>query len=136
MPGAMTSAKLSLAALLGTAGLAVAEARPAPDYFLTAIVASTTAQSLAVMCPELSVDPAKAFKTSETVMERLLADGFDADDPVSDMAPADDALAARQDAFMQKHDLVGAPASKACDAGRAEMAEGSAIGQLLVEVAQ
>ncbi len=47
----------SLAAAFLVAAPAVADTRPMPDYFVSALVATSAAQSLALSCAELSVAP-------------------------------------------------------------------------------
>ena len=45
--------------------------RPAPDYFVEAVVASTTAQQIARACEALSLDPPKVQKMTADVLQRL-----------------------------------------------------------------
>ncbi|WP_146174169.1 DUF5333 family protein [Litoreibacter ponti] len=112
---------------------AMAEKREMPDYLVDAIVASTTARTIAMSCPDLSVNPIAANRASTELITKLEADGISTDDPISDVLDDPERFAARQQAFMDKHDLDGAPTTLVCDAGRAEMAEGTGIGALLIE---
>ena len=125
-----------LAAVAATAVPAAAQERvPAPAYFVASTFAVSTAQAVARACPALSVDPVAAAGATGDVLVRLEADGFTPDNLETRMADPTDAIAARQRAFLDRHDLAdGAPAGRVCAAGRAEIAEGSDVGALLVEV--
>ena len=109
----------------------------APDYFVTTVMETSTAQQVAVSCPILSINPALMADRSEAALARLAEDGFTPDTLETQMANPADAIAVLQDAFMAKHDL-GADGSQAavCAAGKAEIADGTGIGALLLEVAQ
>ena len=112
------------------------EARPAPDYFVDSVMATTTAQQLAVACPTLSFNIIAASRATGPVMERLIEDGFDPDQLESQMTGFAEAMAARQAAFLARHDLSdGAESEKVCAVGAAEIAEGSDIGSFLTKVA-
>ncbi len=114
-----------------------AELRPAPGYFLDAIVATSTAQQLAQSCPEISVDPVVVSQASGDVLTQLEADGFDVAASDLGMLDASAEIQQRQDAFLSKHDLSnGANTDDVCAAARVEMAEGTQIGAYLVEVGQ
>lgn len=115
---------------------AMAELRPAPDYFVGALIATEIAQAIAINCPVLSVNPKAAHIMSEDVLGWLEADGFDLADPTAGMQDANDRLNALQAMFMEKHQLAGANSDKVCAAGKLEMAAETDIGNLLVEVAQ
>lgn len=130
MPGDMKIWTFTAGVLL--AGPAIAELREMPDYFVDALVATSTAQAVALSCPKLSVNPIAVVQASDALLEQLQADGVDVADPSSSFLPGDDKLAAAQAAFMDKHTLEGAGADAVCAAGRAEIDEGTAIGQLLV----
>ena len=125
-----------LAAAMLVAVPAMADTRPMPDYFVSALVATSAAQALALSCAELSVDPVAIVKASETLFTQLEEDGFDPNDPSAGMDNGDVELGAAQQAFMDKHQLDGAGSDVVCAAGRAEMFEGTEIGLLLVEVPQ
>jgi len=130
MPGDMKIWTFTAAALF--AGPATAELREMPDYFVEALVATSTAQAVALSCPALSVNPIAAVQASDGLLAKLQADGIDVSDPASSFLPGDDKLAAAQTAFMDKHALDGAGAEAVCAAGKAEIAEGTSIGALLV----
>lgn len=126
-------------AVLGGAPLAQgaeeAELRPAPDYFVEAVVASTTAQQIARACEDLSLDPPKVQAMTAEVLQRLLDDGFDLERPDGGMTESQDKFASAQVAFMEKHGLEGTISNDMiCAAGKAEMADKSAIGMLLIAV--
>ncbi len=129
-------AYLLSASVMAAATPAMAELRQAPDYFIGALIATEIAQAIAINCPVLSVNPQAAQKMSEDVMNWLAEDGFDEADPTAEMENPNDQLNALQARFMDKHQLAGAGADKVCAAGKAEMADETDIGNLLVEVAQ
>ena len=129
--------RLAITAFVFCATPVWAELRPAPAYFLDAIVASTTAQQLARSCPDVSVDPVVVSNASGGVLNRLEADGFDVTTADLGMQDATDAIKERQDAFLAKHTLSdGASIESVCAAARVEMAEGTQIGTYLVEVSE
>ena len=120
--------------LAGATALA-AEERPAPDYFLDAVIEISTAQSLALSCTEVSVNPAAMALATDQLIDRLVADGFDINAEGLGMADSSDGLAARQDAFLARHGLAnGAGEAAVCAAAEAEMAAQSGIGGLLLAV--
>ena len=124
-----------MAALL--AGPAWAQDRAAPGYYIEALVATTAAQQLALACPQVSVNPVNAKLYAEEVMARLEADGFDLTAPDLGMSDATGALEAQRLAFLNRHGLgEGAAQDVVCTAARAEIAEGGAIGHLLLEAGQ
>lgn len=125
---------ISLTAVAGTAQ--AEDLREAPEYFIETVFAVSLSGALARACPSLSVDPAAVNRASLALDEKLAADGFPADDPVSGMTGAQAKMDARQDAFMTTYPLIGASTDEVCAAGRAEMAAGSVLGGLLVEVPQ
>lgn len=110
------------------------ELRPAPDYFLGAVIATEFAQALAVNCPTLSVNPVAAQGMSEDVLNWLEEDGFDRTNPAAEMIDATPRLRELQARLIAKHQLDGANSDQVCAAGRAEMAAKTDIGGLLVEV--
>jgi hypothetical protein len=121
--------------LLLAAPTSAQEARPAPDYFVEAAMATSTANALAIGCPTLSIDPALAVEVTSTAIERLRRDGFDPRALADEMRDPSAEIAALQDAFRAKHRLAdGAPEDAICAAGLAEIAEGTGVGVLLVEV--
>lgn len=114
-----------------------AELRPAPGYFLDAIVATSTAQQLAQSCSEISIDPVVVSQASSDVLTQLEADGFNVNADDMGMLDASEEIQQRQDAFLAKHALTnGAQTDDVCAAARVEMAEGTQIGTYLVEVGQ
>lgn len=116
---------------------ALADLRPAPGYFLDAIVATSTAQQLARSCPTVSIDPVVVSNATGEVLERLASDGFDVNQSDMGMLDASADIKARQDAFVAKHDLQnGADTDAVCAAAQMEMAEDTQIGRYLVEVSQ
>ncbi|SHE46180.1 hypothetical protein BDE40_1663 [Litoreibacter halocynthiae] len=135
MSSAVKFGPLATAAVLAAVP-AMADTRPMPDYFVSALVATSAAQALALSCAELSVDPVAIVKASEKLFTQLEEDGFDPSDPSAGMDNGDAELGAAQQAFMDKHQLDGAGSELVCAAGRSEMSEGTEIGLLLVEVPQ
>ncbi|MEM7488733.1 MAG: DUF5333 family protein [Pseudomonadota bacterium] len=133
----MTFPRLSVLALcMAVAAPAAADPLPAPDYFVASAFETSTAQAIALSCSNLSVDPAAVARHSDDVMTALAADGFTAENVSERMADPSGAIATLQAAFLARHDLAeGAPEEAVCAAGRREMAEGSALGALLTEVA-
>ena len=126
--------RAALLVLLG-APVAAQETVPAPVYFVEGVFASATAQAVALACPTLSVDPRAAAALSGGILARLTEDGFDPDNLLQRMEDPAPAIAALQDAFLARHGLAeGAASELACAAGEAEIAEESAVGDLLVEV--
>ncbi|WP_068115044.1 DUF5333 family protein [Tropicimonas marinistellae] len=117
-------------------GAAAQEPQPAPGYFLETIVATTTAQNLALACPYLSFDIFRASTVSDDVLARLADDGFDAKNLEATMADPADEIRRMQQAFLVKHGLPrdGADFEAVCAAGLAEIAEGTAIGGFLTEI--
>jgi hypothetical protein len=110
---------------------------PAPEYFVDTVMATSTAQMLAVSCPTLSVDIARASLLSEGILARLAEDGFEPDTIEARMQDPSAAVGALQEAFVAKHALVGqVTAERLCEVGRMEMAEGTGIGTLLMGVSQ
>ena len=113
------------------------EARPAPEYFIQAIIATTTAQALAQACSTLSMNPAAFMTETNKVMAQLEADGFDTTKPYEGMADIAPELQRRQEAFLLRHGLEDTPSEETvCAAGEAEIADGSEIGAYLVIVGQ
>ncbi len=111
------------------------ELRPAPDWFVEAVVAVTTAEQLARSCAALSLEGQTVHEATTAVMVRLEEDGFDTARPDGGMEPSAEAFRERQEAFMDKHGLTGEiTVAMVCAAGRAEIAEGSVIGGYLVEM--
>lgn len=117
------------------AGVAVAEPRPAPDYFIDVTFAATTAQALAKGCATLSFELLRASRDSGDVMRRLSEDGFDLDALADDMVNPAATFADLRDAFIQRHQLMdGAAQNAVCAAGLAEIEAASQIGRYLTQV--
>lgn len=119
------------------ASAAQAADRPAPAYFVDAVMATTTAKQLALACPQISINPVVVSKDAEAVMNQLNTDGFDTSLESLGMVDPSQDIAVMQVAFMDKHKLAeGAAAKIVCAAAKAEIAEGSRIGTYLLEVEQ
>ena len=129
-----TLVRCAAAGLTLWATAATAADRPAPDYYLAALINTTTAQQLALSCPTLSVDLAAMADASGVVINKLEADGFTMTAEQTGMTDSADALAARQDAFVAKHGLTTPSLELVCAAGKAEIAEGTTMGSFLIEV--
>lgn len=135
MSSAVKFGSITAAALLAAAPV-MADTRPMPDYFVSALVATSAAQALALSCNELSVDPVAVVKASEVLLTKLEADGFDPTDPSAQMESGEARLTEAQKAFMDKHQLEGASGEAVCAAGRSEISQGTEIGTMLVEVSE
>jgi hypothetical protein len=119
------------------ASAAQAADRPAPAYFVDAVMATTTAKQLAFACPQISINPVVVSGDAEVVMGQLNTDGFDTSLESLGMVDPTQDIAAMQVAFMDKHQLAeGAATETVCTAAKAEIAEGSRIGTYLLEVEQ
>lgn len=127
---------LASAALTLAGSSAFAADRPAPAYFLDTVMAVSTAQQLALSCPSISVNVVVISNASGKVMSQLDTDGFDTSSETLGMLDTSDAFAARQAAFMARHDLEGANGDAVCAAARREITEKTVIGTYLMEVAQ
>lgn len=114
-----------------------AEKVPAPAYFVTSVMETSTAQMLAVRCSTLSIHLGKAAMRSERVLVQLTQDGFEPANLEDQMQDPSAEVAVLQDAFVAKHDLRGTVTeADICAAGQVEIAEGTGIGELLLGVAQ
>ncbi len=119
------------------ASAAQAADRPAPVYFVDAVMATTTAKQLALACPQISINLAVVGDDAEVVMDQLKADGFDTGTETLGMVDPSQDISVMQVAFMDKHKLAeGAATETVCTAAKAEIAEGSRIGTYLLEVDQ
>jgi hypothetical protein len=111
--------------------------RPAPDYFVDAVMATTTAKQLALACPQISINLVVVSNDAEVVMSQLKTDGFDTGQETLGMVDPTQDIAVMQVAFMDKHKLAeGAATETVCAAAKAEIAAGSRIGTYLLEVEQ
>ncbi|MEL6913269.1 MAG: DUF5333 family protein [Pseudomonadota bacterium] len=126
----MTPLRTSLLAALLGAGAASAEA-VAPDYYLDALFAVTTAERLAQFCPEVDVSLAAANAASEALLSRLAEDGL-VGDALTELSGVEYGVGLRQASFMERHGLNAPSVEEICAAAEAEMAEGSALGGLLM----
>ncbi|UWQ17810.1 DUF5333 domain-containing protein [Jannaschia sp. M317] len=126
----------AIAVLLVLSGPAVAETlRPAPAYFVTGAMETSTAQILAVNCPTLSVDLGGMARRTDDVLRQLTEDGFTPETLATRMEDPAEAIALLQEAFVTRHGLTdGAPQAAVCAAGQREIAEETPIGALLLEV--
>ncbi len=126
---------LALAVMLGCP-LGAQELRPAPGYFVDAMVAITTAENIATTCPNLSFDAVAASDVTTEVMEALAADGFDGKNLQGSMADPAEAVRGKQAAFREKHKLAQDEADfiRICMAGFAEIREASQVGGFLIEI--
>lgn len=130
--------KTSLTAMFTLAALPVLaeDLRPAPDYFVDAMMSITTAENIGTACPNLVFDAMGASDVTKDVMERLAADGFDAKNLEGAMADPGDAVRAKQAAFLDKHKLAKDETDfiRICMAGFAEIKEGTQVGSFLGEI--
>ena len=133
-PLSAAPAALSLALAVGLAGGgAEAQTRPAPDYFVEAVIALQAAEQVAKACPDLSLNAPVIQQATMDVMQRLQADGFDVTRADAGMSASKEAFAAAQADFVGRHGLAGSPpAEKVCAAGRSEMSADSLIGRYLI----
>ena len=126
--------RAAFAALALCAAPAAAQ-EAAPRYLVEGIFASYAAQSLAVACPTLSIDPVAMRDLAQDTLGRFQAEGGTRGDERQRLEATEPEMQVLREAFLARHGLAeGAPAEEACAAGRTEMEEGSAIGALLVEV--
>lgn len=125
---------LGLSVSLVVAGAAFGQDRPAPDYFLQALTDLNLAQALATQCETLSIDPVASQARTDVVLDQLAADGFDRNDPVSQMSDATEALGSLQQAFVDRHGLAGAEREAYCAAGLADTQSQTGPGQFLLSI--
>ncbi|PRY21514.1 hypothetical protein CLV78_109127 [Aliiruegeria haliotis] len=131
-----TSVATSLALVVAAGTASAQDKQPAPGYFIDTIVATTTAQNIALACPTLSFELLRASRVSGKVLEQLAKDGFDEANLEATMEDPAERIRAAQTAFLDKHDLPkqGAEFEAVCAAGLAEIAEGTEIGLYLLEI--
>ena len=111
------------------------ELKPAPDYFVETVVATTTAQQLALSCRALSLNPPVVQQATSEILARLEEDGFDVERADGGMDDPSDRFTALQQAFLEKHGLSeGIDEASVCRAGLAEINEGTEIGGYLLVV--
>lgn len=125
---------LAITLALGAPALAE-ELRPAPGYYLDAVMDFTMAEQLARSCATLSVRADAMQARSAEVLARLQADGFDPALPNAGMEDPTMEVLARQQAFVDRHALPEAPGeAEVCAAGLAEIAAETQMGSFLTEV--
>jgi len=107
----------------------------APDYYVEALFAVSTAERLVEFCPEVGLDTFAVNAQAEAVLDRLAADGVTGD-ALLGLTGVEEAVAALQDAFTERHGLATPSEARICDAARAEIAAESVLGQILVEQGQ
>ena len=113
-------------------GTSAAAETAAPDYYSEALFAVSTAETLVNFCPGIGLDTAALNAAAEAVLNRLAADGI-AGDAIVSLSGVQPAVAVLQAAFTERHGLAEPSEAAICAAARAEMADGSAIGQILTE---
>lgn len=129
---------IRLAAIIAVIAVsAQASERPAPEYFVDAVMATTTARQLALACPQVSINLPVISVASGKVMAQLEQDGFDTSSDTLGMIDPVDEITKRQQAFMARHNLkTGAATRIVCDAAKAEISQSSKIGTYLLELKQ
>ena len=105
--------------------------RPAPEYFLNTMFAVPMAENLAAFCPTASLNYAVISVAHDEVMKRLTSDGFQTEDPFSEMQDTQPAMDAKLAEFMERHQLAGADQKMVCLAAANESAAGTMVGRLL-----
>jgi hypothetical protein len=120
------------AVLLASAAVAQ-ERSAAPEYFVQTLMATATAENIAELCPTLSFDAAAAADRSTEVMERLAAEGHDTKNLTATLQDPAERVRAMQNKFLGRYGLqrTGGDDKLVCDAGMAEIAQGSEIGSFL-----
>lgn len=121
---------LTRAVAICVAGSAAAET-VAPDYYLDALFAVSTAERLAQFCPDVDVSLEAANSASELLLSRLATDGI-VGDALTELSGVEAGVGSRQAAFMERHALAAPSTNDICAAAFSEIDEGSALGQLLV----
>lgn len=130
------AAPMAAAIVVLQAGFANAQdLKPAPDYYLDAVVAFTAAETLARSCRTVSVDPVALTNESERILKRLADDGFDTTRPDAGMVDPSEELNSRLVALMTDYGLKnGSEEDEVCAAAREVMAESGQISGFLLEV--
>ncbi|MEM9349351.1 MAG: DUF5333 family protein [Pseudomonadota bacterium] len=114
-------------------GQSAAAQLAAPDYYIEALFAVSTAEQLANFCPEIAFNLHHAERMSTALLKRLADDGIEGD-ALSTLNGVEAGVATLQDGFVARHSL-GSPTGEAvCDVARSEIAEASAIGAYLKDV--
>ncbi|MEM1373826.1 MAG: DUF5333 family protein [Pseudomonadota bacterium] len=107
----------------------------APDYYIEALFAVSTAETLTEFCPDVGFDPGAANAQAEAVLNQLAADGITGD-AILALTGIEAGVAALQSAFTQRYALTSPTEDAICAAAQAEMSADSAIGRVLVEEGQ
>ena len=102
----------------------------APPYYAEALFAVSTAETLVNFCSDVGLDTAAVNAAAETVLNQLADDGIGGDEIVN-LTGVEEAVAALQAEFTARHGLDEPSEAAICAAARAEIAAGSAIGQIL-----
>jgi len=137
-PAKAAVVSIATALSMGVAAPAMAQStEPAtvtevPEYFISEVVSAATAERIANFCPTLSVNPLTGRDRSAVVFERLLADGIDPQTFPQGTGATE--IQEQTAAFVEKHGLQEPTVETICEAGRAEIAEGTVVGLYLVEV--
>ncbi|MEM6275781.1 MAG: DUF5333 family protein [Pseudomonadota bacterium] len=115
--------------------VSVAAETSAPDYYIEALFAVSTAETLTEFCPAVGFDPRAANAQAEGVLNRLAEDGITGDALLS-LTGIEAGVADLQAAFTERYALANPTEDSICAAAQAEMTAGSAIGRVLVESGQ
>ena len=119
---------MALAALPASAQ----DLRPAPDYYIDALFSLTMAEALAQSCSTMGMDLLAAGAATTELQEKLIADGFDAEEPFAQMIDPAPVLRDLQTAFLIKHPDLNTPdEAKVCAAAQVELEEATTIGRFL-----
>ncbi|MEM1233874.1 MAG: DUF5333 family protein [Pseudomonadota bacterium] len=113
----------------------VAADTTAPTYYIEALFAVSTAETLTEFCPRVGFDPRAANAQAEAVLDQLAADGITGDALLS-LTGIEAGVADLQSAFTARYGLASPTEDAICAAAQAEMTAGSAIGRVLVEQGQ
>lgn len=106
----------------------------APEYYLDAIFAASTAERLAEFCSRIDVDLVASVQASNALLSQLEGDGIEGN-AVFELSGIEAGVGARQAAFVARHGLDAPDEGRICAAADAEIMAESAIGALLVPAA-
>lgn len=107
----------------------------APDYYIEALFAVSTAEQLANFCPRVGLDLQATNEASEALLVRLREDGIEGD-AILALGGVEAGVVELQDAFVETHGLSQPTEELLCDAAAAEIADGTVVGQYLTKAAQ
>lgn len=107
--------------------------RLAPTYYTDAIFSIQMAEALALSCSTIGVDLFATQARVTELNELLAADGFDTDQPFSQMIDPAPTIRDLQTAFLEKHPLNNADEAEVCAAAATEIEDDTIIGKLLVK---